>query len=115
MNKTSILAYFLFVKYISNIKAEPTIRAKLRIVPTPKYIKKAKEVIEIETINPRLVCAINKEKVKKFARNNTMKNSSKAPLLVGSSKPTIKIRINQKVVVMTREGKKPFLFFDSSL
>lgn len=74
MNKTSILAYFLFVKYISNIKAEPAIRAKLRIVPTPKYIKKVKEVIEIETTNPRLVCAINKENVKKFANKNIMKN-----------------------------------------
>lgn len=53
------------------------------------------------------------EKVKKFAKNKTVINSSNAPFLSGSAKSRMSMKIDHRTIVKINAGKKFFLFLIS--
>jgi len=63
-----------------------TIKIRLRMLPTPKYIRRRKNVRAIAVTIPRRELAKIKEKVKRSAMNKPAKNRGTAPNVPGSMK-----------------------------
>lgn len=80
------IAAYLTEKYSSIHTAIATIRIRLRIFPTPRYIRIAKRDEAIEIISPRRELANIKEKVKSNATKKVTKNKGTAPKVLGSTK-----------------------------
>ncbi len=91
----------------------PIRRIKFNKFPTPKYLSAKKIVKKAEIIIPRLVFSKIIEAVKSKERNKKTKKTSSAPNACGSIKYITYVRLSQRMVVITNEGKKFFLFKDS--
>lgn len=62
------------------------IKTKLRMFPTPRYIKIKNRVKEIDAISPRREWAKSKEKVKRIVVKKVIKNKGITPKVSGSTK-----------------------------
>ena len=63
-----------------------TIKTRLRIFPTPKKARIAKNVRDKEAMSPRREAAKIREKVKRSAANKITKNRGITPNVLGSIK-----------------------------
>lgn len=59
---------------------------KFNMFPIPKYLKIVKVLIPSAIKNPRLLFAVNKDKVKNSAINNNKKNTNTFIVCIGSVK-----------------------------
>ena len=80
-----IAAYFK-LKYNSIQIAIATIRIKLRMLPTPRYIRRRKNDVATVATNPRRLLAKINEKVKRRQKNIKTKNKKITPKDPGSMK-----------------------------
>jgi len=74
------------VKYSSILVAIATTNSRLRIFPTPKYIKARSKDREVETINPRREFPKSREKVKRKLTKLKTKKRGTTRKVSGSTK-----------------------------
>jgi hypothetical protein len=98
------------MKNSSVVMAIPTMRRKLIMLPTPKYLSMRNIVNPSAAIRPLLPLTKIVEKVKRSAKKVSIKNTGIAKEKSGSTKTTKKVNAIQTRRVTTKVGKKFFLF-----
>lgn len=91
----------------------PSIKDRLRRLPTPRYLRKINRVAAMAANTPLLVCQNISENVNIFAKKKILRKLSSANFLSGSTKRIIKTKTNHSKIVEMRAGKKFFLFLIS--
>jgi hypothetical protein len=76
----------VWLKYSSKHTAIATINIRFNILPTPKYIRIENRDKDIEIIRPRRELAKIREKVKRAAIKNVIKNNGTTQNVTGSTK-----------------------------